>query len=270
MGRERLAAKLNHIRKGKGKALVSYLLAGYPDKETSLLAFRKVLEGGTDILEVGFPFSDPVADGQAIQEAHYVALKNGTKSKDVFETTSKLREDFRDIPFLLMTYYNPMFRMGLERFCKLSKESGIDGFIVPDLPAEEARELKVYTEKYDLALVMLASPTSNEKRLNLICRTTDCMTYFISITGTTGARDSLPIGRLRKNVEKYKKNCEKPVVVGFGISTGEQASQIAEFSDGIVVGSALVGLAKEGKLEKLLSKVAELKSSLKSCKNLDK
>lgn len=270
MGRERLSAKLNHLREKKEKALVSYLLAGYPEKETSLLAFRKVLEGGTDILEIGFPFSDPVADGPTIQEAHDVALRKGTKSRDVFEICSKLREEFKDVPFLLMTYYNPMFKMGLERFCKLSKDSGIDGFIVPDLPAEESKELKVYTEKNDLALVMLASPTSSERRLNLICRATDCMTYFISITGTTGTRDSLPIEGLRKNVERYRKSCEKPVVVGFGISKGEQASQIAEFSDGVVVGSALVKLLKEGSLEKLLEKVVELKSSLRFCKNSDK
>ncbi|SNZ14047.1 tryptophan synthase subunit alpha [Hydrogenobacter hydrogenophilus] len=261
MGRERIVEKFS---KGE-KVLVCYLMAGYPDYETSLEAFRTVLKAGADFLEIGFPFSDPIADGITIQMAHEEALKRGTRLKHVLSISSTLRGEFPDIPFFLMTYYNPVFKVGLERFCELAKDSGIDGFIVPDLPPEECWELKRYTQKFGLSLVLLASPTSSERRLKLICEHTDDMTYFVSITGTTGAREKLPIERLKLDIERYRKNCDKPVVVGFGVSNGEQARAIGDFSEGVVVGSALVKLAGERKLQELSQKVQELKSSLKLC-----
>lgn len=261
MGRERIVEKFS---RGE-KVLVCYLMAGYPDYETSLEAFRTVLKAGADFLEIGFPFSDPVADGTTIQRAHEEALKRGTKLKHVLRISSTLREDFSDTPFFLMTYYNPVFKIGVEKFCELVRDSGIDGLIVPDLPPEESWELKSYTQKYGLSLVLLASPTSSERRLKLICKHTDDMTYFVSITGTTGAREKLPIERLRADLQRYRKSCDKPVVVGFGISNGEQAKVIGDFSDGVVVGSALVKLAGERKFHELSQKVQELKSSLKLC-----
>ena len=239
-------------------------MVGYPTFEDSLRAFRTVLEGGTDILEIGFPFSDPVADGPTIQRAHEVALRNGIKSADVFRMASLLRDEFKDVPFLLMTYYNPVFRTGLDRFVKLAKDSGIDGFIVPDLPPEECEDLKRVCQSESMALVLLASPTTTEKRLKLICEYTDELTYFVSLTGTTGERDSLPIERLKRHLSLYRSVCQKPVVVGFGISKGEQAKEIGALSDGVVVGSALVRLCGEGKFEELASKVRELKDSLLS------
>ncbi|MGC8853047.1 MAG: tryptophan synthase subunit alpha [Hydrogenobacter sp.] len=261
MGRERIVEKFSKSE----KVLVCYLMAGYPDYETSLEAFRTVIRSGADFLEIGFPFSDPIADGITIQIAHEEALKRGIRLKHVLSISSTLREEFPDIPFFLMTYYNPVFKVGFEKFCELAKDSGIDGLIVPDLPPEECQELKRYTQKYGLSLVLLASPTSSERRLKLICEYTDDMTYFVSITGTTGAREKLPIERLRLDIERYRKNCDKPVVVGFGVSNGEQARAIGDFSDGVVVGSALVKLAGEGKLQELSQKVQELKSSLKLC-----
>ncbi|MGB9874322.1 MAG: tryptophan synthase subunit alpha [Hydrogenobacter sp.] len=261
MGRERIVEKFS---KGE-KVLVCYLMAGYPDYETSLEAFRTVIRSGADFLEIGFPFSDPIADGITIQIAHEEALKRGIRLNHVLSISSTLREEFPDTPFFLMTYYNPVFKVGLERFCELAEDSGIDGLIVPDLPPEECQELKRYTQKYGLSLVLLASPTSSERRLKLICEHTDDMTYFVSITGTTGAREKLPMERLRLDIERYRKNCDKPVVVGFGVSNGEQARAIGDFSDGVVVGSALVKLAGERKLQELSQKVQELKSSLKLC-----
>ncbi len=253
----------NFWKEGK-KALVSYMMVGYPDYETSMEAFRTLLREGTDILEIGFPFSDPVADGPTIQTAHEVALRNGIKSKHVFELSQRLREEFPEKPFLLMTYYNPIFRMGLENFCKSAKDSGIDGFIVPDLPPEEGIELRGVCEKLGLSVVFLASPTSTEKRLKLICENSDHMVYFVSLTGTTGAREELPIQRLKERLNLYRAVCKKPVVVGFGISKPEQAREIASFSDGIVVGSHFVKLAGNRNLEELSKSVSAIKQAITS------
>ncbi|RUM29907.1 MAG: tryptophan synthase subunit alpha [Aquifex sp.] len=259
----RISGKFTKLKEKGEKALVSYLMVGYPDYETSLKAFKEALKNGTDILEIGFPFSDPVADGPTIQVAHEVALKNGVRFEDVLELSETLRKEFPDVPFLLMTYYNPIFRIGIERFCKLSKDKGIDGFIVPDLPPEEAGELKIVMKEYDLSFVPLGAPTSTEKRIRLICESADEMTYFVSVTGTTGARDKLPYERIKKKIEEYRKICNKPVVVGFGVSKKEHAREIGSFADGVVVGSAIVKLAGRKRIGDLGNLVKELKEGLK-------
>lgn len=255
----RLKEKFEELKRKGEKALVSYLMVGYPDYETSIKAVETVLSEGADILELGFPFSDPVADGPTIQLAHEVALKNGIRSEQVFEASRKIKESFPQIPILLMTYYNPIFRIGHEDFCRRAVENGVDGFIVPDLPPEECSSLKEVMAKHELSLVLLASPTSPERRLNLICEETDDMVYFVSLTGTTGARKELPIEELRKNIERYRSICNKPVVVGFGVSTGEHSRRISEFADGVVVGSLLVKLTAEKNFVELSRKVRELK-----------
>ncbi len=258
--------RLEGFWKKNKKALVSYMMVGYPDYETSLEAFRVLLREGTDILEIGFPFSDPVADGPTIQTAHEVALRNGIRSKHVFELSLRLREEFPEKPFLLMTYYNPIFRIGLENFCRRAKDSGIDGFIVPDLPPEEGIELKGICEKLGLSVVFLASPTSTEGRLRLICESSDHMVYFVSLTGTTGAREELPIQRLRESLKLYRSVCKKPVVVGFGISKPQQAKEVASLADGVVVGSHFVRLAGERSLEELSKHVKGIKNALEDVK----
>jgi tryptophan synthase alpha chain len=257
--------RLEEFWKRNKKALVSYMMAGYPDYEISLSAFRILLREGTDILEVGFPFSDPVADGPTIQLAHETALKGGIKSRHVFEICGRLREEFPEKPILLMTYYNPIFKMGVENFCKRAKSAGVDGFIVPDLPPEEGFELKEACRSEGLSLVFLASPTSGERRLKLICSHSDHMVYFVSLTGTTGARKELPIQRLKENLQLYRSLCEKPVVVGFGISTQEQAKEIAQLSDGVVVGSHFVRLVGEGKWQELSESVRSISEAIRSC-----
>ncbi|MFN3598448.1 MAG: tryptophan synthase subunit alpha [Aquificaceae bacterium] len=245
------------------KALLSYMMVGYPDYETSLLAFRTLLKEGTDILEIGFPFSDPVADGPTIQIAHEIALRNGIRSRHVFELSHTLRQEFPHQPFLLMTYYNPIFKMGHENFCRRAVEAGIDGFIVPDLPPEEGNTLREICQAHRLSLVFLASPTSTKERLKLICENSDHMVYFVSLTGTTGARESLPTERLRERIRLYRSLCDKPVVVGFGVSRGEQARDIAQFADGVVIGSHFVKLTGEGNIKALGESVREIKSALK-------
>ncbi|MEN3027810.1 MAG: tryptophan synthase subunit alpha [Aquificaceae bacterium] len=250
--------RLEAFWKERKRALLSYMMVGYPNYETSLEAFRIILREGTHLLEIGFPFSDPVADGPTIQKAHEVALKGGIKSAHVFELTRLLREEFPTVPFLLMTYYNPIFRAGIENFCKRAVTAGIDGFIVPDLPPEEGKELKEVCNSLGLSLVFLASPTSTTERLKLICHTSDHMVYFVSLTGTTGARESLPIEKLRERIELYRSVCQKPVVVGFGISKAEQAREICKFAQGVVVGSHFVRLAGEERLEELAKSVREI------------
>ncbi|ADC90161.1 tryptophan synthase, alpha subunit [Thermocrinis albus DSM 14484] len=262
MGRERLKQTFSRLKDKGEAALVSYLMVGYPELDFSLQAFLTVVQNGTDILEVGVPFSDPVADGPTIQKAHEGALRNGVRLKDVFHQVSKIRENYPEIPILLMTYYNPVFRTGLEKFCRMAADSGADGLIVPDLPPEESGPLKEHTLRADLSLVLLASPTSTTRRLKLICDTTDDMVYFVSVTGTTGARESLPLERLSQQLKTYRQVCSKPVVVGFGVSKREHASALKDIADGVVVGSALVSLAEDKDLKALASKVREIKEAL--------
>ena len=254
-----LRDKFDELSKKGERALVAYLMVGYPDYESSLRAIDTVLENGVDIIELGFPFSDPVADGPTIQLAHEVALRNGIRSEQVFEASQRIKEKFPEVPILLMTYYNPIFRIGHEKFCELSRESGVSGFIVPDLPPEECEELKNEMRKHDLSLVLLASPTSTQERLKLICEKSDDMVYFVSITGTTGARTELPFEELRSNLNTYREYCDKPVVVGFGVSRGEHARRISECADGVVVGSLFVKLTAERKFEELAGRVRKLK-----------
>jgi len=254
--------RLESFWKENKKALLSYMMVGYPDYKASLEAFRILLKEGTDILEIGFPFSDPVADGPTIQYAHEIALRNGIKSEHVFELSSTLRKEFPERPFLLMTYYNPIFKMGHENFCKRAKEAGIDGFIVPDLPPEEGGELKKVCSSLGLSLVFLASPTSTERRLRLICENSDHMVYFVSLTGTTGARESIPLERLREKLNIYRHVCKKPAVVGFGISKAEQTREVTKLADGVVVGSHFVKLSGDKNFEELKRSVREIKQAL--------
>jgi len=259
-------SRFENLSRSKEKALVSYMLAGFPDMNTSMAAFRTILENGTDILEIGFPFSDPVADGPTIQGAHQKALEAGVCSKDVFNISSNLKRDFPDRPLVLMTYYNPVFRIGIGEFCKMASENGIDGFIVPDLPPEECDELKEEMVKHNLSLILLASPTSTNKRLSLICHKTDSMTYFVSVTGITGAREDLPIKSIKSKVLDYRSMCKKPVIVGFGVSNRDHVRNISSFADGVVVGSLLVKTVSQRNLELLGSIVRDLKAG--TCNNV--
>jgi len=247
---------------GGRKVLVSYMMVGYPDFETSIRAFEILIENGSDIVEVGYPFSDPVADGPTIQVAHERALENGIRFKDVLAAVGHLRRKYPDVPLLLMTYYNPIFKIGLESFIAAFAEAGIDGFIVPDLPPEESAELKANAQKYDLATVMLASPTSTPERLKKICNATDVFTYYVSVTGITGERDTLPLRKLKERMELYRSLCDKKVVVGFGISKSQQARAVGQLADGVVVGSHFVKLAGKRELEALGEAVGRLKAAL--------
>jgi tryptophan synthase alpha chain len=248
------------LLKQKNKiALLSYMVAGYPDLETSYKAFDILLEQGSDMIEIGFPFSDPVADGPTIQEAHTVALQNGITHKDIFNLSKSLKTKHKDKPFLLMTYFNPIFKIGLDRFFDEAKESGIDGFIIPDLPAEEAQGVKDALEQRSLSLVMLLAPTSfKNNRVKSVCEMSSDFVYMVSITGITGARDKLPIESIKEYTINYRKHCHKPIVLGFGISSKEHIDSLKSYVDGVVVGSHFVKSLKQRGLEGLKEEAKKL------------
>ncbi len=246
------------------KPLICYFMAGYPSIEKSFETAKALIETGADILEVGVPFSDPVADGPTIQVAHEKAVKDGITPVNVFELTKKIKEEFPNVPLIAMTYYNPIFVIGEEKFCKLAKEAGIDGFIVPDLPPEEAKEFKKISNSYNLSTIFLLAPTSHEKRIKLIGEVSDGFIYYVSLTGITGERDQLPWEELEKKVRQIKDITGKKVAVGFGVSKKEHTQKLSNIADGVIVGSAVVKLQGKGDIEGIEKLVKELKEGLES------
>ncbi|MGB9766141.1 MAG: tryptophan synthase subunit alpha [Sulfurihydrogenibium sp.] len=244
------------------KPLICYFMAGYPSVEDSLKTAYTLIESGADILEVGFPFSDPVADGVTIQVAHEKAVKDGITPPKVFEITKNIKEKYPNIPLIAMTYYNPIFKVGEEKFCKMAKDSGIDGFIVPDLPPEEGKNFKETANKLGLSVTFLLAPTSDEDRIKLVSSMSDDFIYYVSLTGITGERQTLPWDELREKLSLVRKITDKKVAVGFGVSKGEHAKIISQIADGVIVGSAIVRLQGKKDFESLKNLVQELKSNI--------
>ena len=244
------------------KPLICYFMAGYPSLEKSYETAETLIDAGADILEVGVPFSDPVADGTTIQIAHEKAVKDGITPYNVFQLTKRLKDEFPHIPLILMTYYNPVFVAGEERFCSNAKENGADGFIIPDLPPEEAKSFKEIANKNDLATIFLLAPTSDEKRIDLVGRMSDRFIYYVSLTGITGERETLPWKELEKKVKQIKSITGKKVAVGFGVSKKEHTQKISEFADGIIVGSAIVKLQGKSDIQGIKNLVRQLKEGI--------
>jgi len=213
------------------------------------------------MLEIGVPFSDPVADGPTIQVAHEKALKNGITPLDVLNL-ERIKSKYPNIPLILMTYYNPIFVYGEERFLKLAKEKGVDGFIIPDLPPEEADGVRAIAGELGLSVIFLIAPTTYRERIKMIGDITDSFIYYVSLTGITGARDRLPWEELEAKVKEIKEITKKPVAVGFGVSKREHTEKLSKIADGVIVGSAIVKLQGEGDFDRLKSIVRELKEGL--------
>ncbi len=242
-------------------ALIPYITVGYPNIETTLKAVSLFARSGCDIIELGIPFSDPLADGATIQHASYEALKQGVTLQVCFEVAKELRRQVK-IPLVFMTYYNPVLKYGLDRFCSECACVGIDGLIIPDLPPEEGEELEKSAQRYRLALIYLLSPTSTKERIELVATKSSGFIYLVSLTGVTGARDKLPRG-LESFVAKVRARTEKPLCVGFGISTTGQAQRVAKVADGIIVGSRIIQLLDEDKsLRGVRSFVKSLRETL--------
>ena len=193
-----------------------------------------------DMVELGIPFSDPLADGATIQKASFHALENGITPQLCLDAASQLSQKV-DIPLVFMTYFNPVFGYGLEEFCAACAGSGVDGLIIPDLPPEEGSELEAITQRQGLDLVYLLAPTSTEERIRLVAERARGCIYLVSVTGVTGVRDRLPAA-LEAFVARVRKIAAQPLCVGFGISTPEQAGQVARIADGVIVGSRIIQL----------------------------
>jgi tryptophan synthase alpha chain len=206
---------------------------------------------GVDIIELGIPFSDPLADGPTIQAASHRALLKGVTLRKIFSAVRGMRKSTA-IPLVFMTYYNPVLRYGVRNFVKSCKDTGVDGVIIPDLPYEEAKELVSSSRKAGMATIFLAAPTSTRSRISNIAKNSSGFIYYVSLTGVTGARAKLP-AEITSNVRTIKSLTKKPVAVGFGISTPAQARDVARHADGVIVGSAIVKMiAKYGKDKKRL------------------
>ncbi len=221
-------------------ALIPYITVGYPSIEATMKAVPLLASSGCDIVELGIPFSDPLADGVTIQNASFHALENGVTPELCLEIARDLSHKV-DIPLVFMTYFNPVFHYGLEKFCKACTASGIDGLIIPDLPPDEGLQLEDISQRQDLDLIYLLAPTSTEVRIRLVAERSRGFIYLVSVTGVTGARNSLPL-ELDTFVTRVRKIAAQPLCVGFGISTPEQATQVARIADGVIVGSRIIQL----------------------------
>jgi tryptophan synthase alpha chain len=256
-------SRIEPVFKAGRKALIGYIMAGYPDVKTTPEIAEALAENGVDIIELGIPFSDPLADGVTIQKAGHEALKHGTTVKACLEAARELRKR-TVIPLVFMTYYNPVLNYGTEVFCRSCREAGINGLIVPDLPPEEGSGLEEITRTHDLDMIYLLAPTSTGERINAVAERSKGFIYLVSLTGVTGARDTLP-AELENFVKRVRDKTDKPLCVGFGISSAEQAKRVGAIADGIIVGSRLIQLIEEDDtLAALKSFVAGLRRALDS------
>jgi tryptophan synthase alpha chain len=236
---DRLAARFNRCRDEGRAALVTYVMAGDPDPETSLAILSALPKAGADIVEFGLPFTDPMADGPAIQASGLRALKAGQTTVKTLDLVRRFREGDPDTPVILMGYFNPIYVHGVERFLTDAKAAGADGFIVVDLPPEMDEEFCLPALAAGFAFIRLATPTTDDKRLPTVLRNTAGFVYYVSITGVTGTATP-DFGRVAEAVSRIKRHTELPVVVGFGVKTGEHTAAVAQGADGVVVGSAIV------------------------------
>ena len=235
----RIARRFAALKAAKRGGLVTFVTAGDPDPESSLKLLAGLPAAGADLIEIGMPFSDPMADGPAIQASSLRALKAGMTLKKTLELVRKFRAGDGDTPIVLMGYYNPIYQYGVDRFLADFKAAGADGLIVVDLPPEEDEELCVPALKTGVNFIRLATPTTDDKRLPAVLRNTSGFVYYVSILGITGTR-SAGDAEVKKAVERLKRHTDLPVAVGFGIKTPEQAAAVARVADAAVVGSALV------------------------------
>src|SRR6201990_106107 len=263
----RIDARFAQLKKEGRSAFVTFLMAGDPDPATSLAIIKAMPKAGSDLIEVGMPFTDPMADGPSIQAAGLRALKAGMTLKKTLAVVREFRKGDEATPIVLMGYYNPIYIYGVDRFLADAKSAGVDGLIIVDLPAEEDDELCVPALKAGLNFIRLATPTTDDKRLPAVLANTSGFVYYVSITGITGS-GSADSEQVAAGVGRIKRHTQLPVCVGFGIRTPDQARAIASRADGAVVGTALVdalsaSLDAEGRATgKTVTAVADLVASL--------
>jgi tryptophan synthase alpha chain len=257
----RVIEKFEALKAAGQKGFIAYITAGDPDLETTrklVLEFERI---GVDLVELGVPFSDPLADGPVIQRAAERALKHGTSLSQVLATVKRIREE-SEIPMILFTYFNPVHYVGIEHFVAQASESGVDGSLVLDLPPEESKDYKTLMDMKDLCTVYLLAPTSTDDRIELISKYSTGFIYYVSREGVTGMQEAMA-GGIDSMVDKIRSRSSRPVAVGFGIATPKLASEVAAYADAVVVGSAIVKkIEEQASSPDLVEKVSEFVSEL--------
>ena len=239
----RLANTFAALRAGNRRALIPYIMAGDPTPQATVRLAETLIAAGGDVIELGVPFSDPIADGPVNQRAGLRAMAHGMGLRPALDLVARLRER-ASVPLVFMTYYNLIFGYGLERFCRDATGAGLDGVIVADLPPEEGGDLITAARREDLATIFLLAPTSTEERIRAVAAASTGFVYCVSRTGVTGVRDELPEG-VGELVLRIREQTPTPICVGFGISRPEQVREVAAVADGVIVGSALVKMIEE-------------------------
>jgi tryptophan synthase alpha chain len=240
----RISSCFQQLEASGRKALIPYLTAGDPDIATTLSLMHALVANGADIIELGFPFTDPTSDGPVIQRAVERALANNTSLKDVLDTVSRFRKENADTPVVLMGYLNPVECMGYQAFVDAAEEAGVDGILIVDMPPEESHDLKQIVDKSHIDMIFLIAPTTSDERAAQICAQSSGYVYYVSLKGVTGA-GHLDIESVKSNLARFRSQTELPVGVGFGIKNAESAALIADIADAVVVGSALINKIEE-------------------------
>jgi len=259
-----MSDRIRKTFKNKKKKLVTFTTGGDPDLETSLEILNTIINNDIDIIEIGIPFSDPMADGPTIQESSVRSIANGTKINDIFEIVKKVRKLNNEIPIILMGYYNSIFNMGIKSFTSKCADAGVDGLIIVDLQSEEDSELYKEAKEKNIDLIRLITPTTDEGRLNTILNTASGFLYYVTITGITG-QNSANVKHLKKSILTIKSSTNLPIVAGFGIKNRKDVEQISVFTDGVVVGSSIVNIIKNNlhNKNKMITEIDKFTKDLK-------
>lgn len=262
----KLDRTFTQLRQKGEKALIAYLMAGDPSLQETEQLVVELEQAGADIIELGVPFSDPIADGPVIQQAAERALRSGTSLRAILSMVTGLRKRTQ-VPLVLMAYYNNIHAFGPERFCQEAAQAGVDGLILPDMPPDEAGPLKGPAAAAGLPLIYLLAPTSTAERRTYVARQSQGFVYFVSLTGITGAK-LVNLDNVGKNVEKIRKVTNVPIAVGFGVATPEDAAKVSAIADGVIVGSAIVKqIASHQQKPDMVKHVAAFVRSLKTAMN---
>ena len=257
-----VASRFQHLKQKSECALIPFITAGDPDLETTAKALEVLAKNGADLIELGVPYSDPLADGPTIQAAATRALQKGVQLEDVLAIVKQVAPKI-EIPIILFTYYNPIYYRGIESFLQLVKDAGVSGLVVPDLPLEEAETLLNLAAEIGIEVTLLVAPTSSQDRIKAIASKSQGFIYLVSVTGVTGVRPQMAIG-VKDLVTDLHQSTNKPIGVGFGISNPEQAKQVKDWgADAVIVGSAIVKRLSDGTPESGLKAIAEFCSTLK-------
>lgn len=256
-----LEKTFENIKAQGRKALIPYIMAGDPDLKVSADLLKSLPEAGADVIELGMPFTDPMADGPVIQNAARRALANKVGMADVLDLIREFRKDNTQTPIILMGYFNPLMAYGVERFCQDASQAGVNGLLIVDIPPEESAELWPYARKAGLDIIRMITPTTKDKRLDTVLKETSGFLYYVSITGITGTASAMP-DKIASHIDQIRGKTNLATVVGFGIKTADDARAMGAVSDGVVVGSALIKALEDSGIESVLKILRDLKAAL--------